>query len=140
MKLFLSLAAWGVASAGLPLYIGCYYDCVGCTRSTRDLPIFFCSNGRSEDGGQCQGDSSVPYQNGFAGVSKMTPGLCSDLCQGFHFFGVQNGYGCFCGNDYGNQGGKAPESECNTPCYGDGAIMCGANRHNSIYAVNTTTA
>jgi hypothetical protein len=76
----------------------------------------------------------------------MTPQLCNDMCQDFRFFGVQDHYQCFCGNDYGNQGGKAPESECNYPCTGvvwSSAVMCGGNLHNSIYAVvstNTTAA
>jgi hypothetical protein len=70
----------------------------------------------------------------------MRPELCNDLCRGFHFFGVQFGYECFCGDDYGNQGGKAPENQCDLPCHGDSSIMCGGANHNSIYAVKTTTA
>jgi hypothetical protein len=58
----------------------------------------------------------------------MTPEFCSGLCKGFKFFGVQTN-GCFCGDDYGNQGGKTPESDCNAP-----SIMCGADYRNSIYA------
>jgi hypothetical protein len=61
----------------------------------------------------------------------MTPEFCSGLCKGFKFFGVQ-GIACFCGNDYGHQGGKTPESGCNTPCRGDASIMCGGDYRNSI--------
>jgi hypothetical protein len=64
----------------------------------------------------------------------MTPKFCSGLCKGFKFFGVQDGWACFCGDDYGNQGGKTPESECNVPCRGDASIMCGGGYRNSIYA------
>eukprot|EP00966_Prymnesium_polylepis_P268020 6191822-Prymnesium_polylepis.1 len=64
----------------------------------------------------------------------MTPTLCSTLCTGFKFIGVQNGYQCFCGNDYGNAGGKDSETACSSPCSGNQSIMCGAPVHNSIYA------
>ena len=69
----------------------------------------------------------------------MTPHLCNGLCRGFYFFGVQANKECFCGNDYGNQGGKAPDGECNTPCNGDSSVMCGGINRNSIYAVNNST-
>ena len=145
LKLSLSLAALGVAAAGAPLYIGCYMDCSSgqheCNEGYRDLPTFFCSNGRTPEGGHCAVDPDLPAgASWYAGGNKMTPSLCNDMCQGFHFFGVQYYNECFCGNDYGNQGGKAPESECNTPCKGDPSIMCGGGAHSSIYAVNTTTA
>jgi hypothetical protein len=75
----------------------------------------------------------------------MTPTACSSLCTSFKFFGVQDGWGCFCGDDYGNQGGKAPDGDCNTQCTGDRSIMCGAPFRNSVYAqpstvLNTTSA
>eukprot|EP00747_Dinoflagellata_sp_TGD_P003024 gnl/TRDRNA2_/TRDRNA2_106637_c0_seq1.p1 gnl/TRDRNA2_/TRDRNA2_106637_c0~~gnl/TRDRNA2_/TRDRNA2_106637_c0_seq1.p1 ORF type:complete len:203 (+),score=38.69 gnl/TRDRNA2_/TRDRNA2_106637_c0_seq1:350-958(+) len=77
-------------------------------------------------------------QSGWAGGDAMTPSLCSALCTGFKFFGVQFGYNCFCGDDYGNQGGKAPESDCGSPCTGDSSIMCGGSSRNSIYAQPTS--
>jgi hypothetical protein len=120
-------------------YIGCYYDCQSggvcgdAATSYRDLPVFFCSNGKNpNDIGACDADPSGMVA--WAGGLVMAPQLCSDLCHGFKFFGVQFS-NCFCGNDYGNQGGKVPESDCNAPCPGDPAIMCGSKgSFNSIYA------
>jgi hypothetical protein len=130
-----SLAVFGVAavSAGLPLYIGCYNDNV----PGRDLTTWFCSNGKV--GRDCAIDENMPYPRNWAGSAKMSPEFCSDLCSGFRFFGLQAGFGCFCGNDYGNNGGKAQDGECDMPCSGSPSIMCGSGQHNSIYAVNTTT-
>jgi hypothetical protein len=129
------------ASAENATYIGCYYDCqsgTNCgdaTSSNRDLPFFFCSNGKNPDNiFNCDGDPSVASPGQFAGAFVMTPQFCSGLCQGFKFFGLQDSNQCFCGNDYGNQGGKISESSCNVPCTGDASTMCGAGSTNSIYA------
>ena len=64
----------------------------------------------------------------------MTPAACAAQCGGFKFFGVQDGYACFCGDDYGTYG-PAPESDCNVPCTGDHSIMCGGPDRNSIYTI-----
>ena len=74
----------------------------------------------------------------YAAVGAMTAATCNGQCQGFKYFGLQNGNACFCGNDYGNKGGKAPETECNMTCTGSSAEMCGSSEHNSIYAVTTS--
>jgi hypothetical protein len=122
------------ASAENATYIGCYTDQNAATCGTRDLPTFFCSNGKS-GAGCCAGDPGLPAGAAeAAGVKAMTLTTCSSLCRGFKFFGVQDGGWCFCGNDYGNQGGKAPESDCNQPCSGDSSTMCGGGGHNSVYA------
>merc|ERR1719181_1272429 len=94
------------AHAAGPFYIGCYNDCAtDC--SQRDLPHFFCSNGNSDGG--CDTDPVITSPNNWAGYSTMTPQYCSGMCTGFKFFGLQFGGNCFCGNDYGNQGGKIDE-------------------------------
>ena len=130
------------ASAENATFIGCYYDCQSgtapcgdTTTSNRDLPFFFCSNGKDpNDLAQCALDPSTAFPGQYAGARILTPQFCSGLCKGFKFFGVQEGHFCSCGNDFGNQGGKVPESDCNYPCTGSSAETCGAVRRNSIYA------
>jgi hypothetical protein len=116
--------------ADAPVYIGCYKD----TNFPRDLPVFFCSNG--SDGWVCNDDSRKKCGLGYwAGACDMTPVACAAQCTGFKFFGVQDGFSCFCGDDYGKKYGPAPESDCNVPCTGDSSIMCGGGRRNSIYTI-----
>jgi hypothetical protein len=129
--LFIALAI-GCASAENATYIGCYKDN---GPPTRDLPVFFCSNGNDNPAGPgyyCADDPSgiTPY----AGKKDMTTLVCSALCKEFKFFGLQDGGECYCGNDYGNQGGKAPESDCNMICSGSPIEICGDGARNSIYA------
>jgi hypothetical protein len=69
----------------------------------------------------------------------MTPTACAAQCTCFKFFGVQNGDNCFYGGDYGNQGGKAPESDCNAPCTGDHSIVGGGPSRNSIYTISANS-
>ena len=45
-----------------------------------------------------------------------------------------------CGNEYGEGGGEAPESECARPCTGDSSIKCGGDNHSSICTVTSTVA
>ena len=125
--IFIALAiAIGCASAENATYIGCYDDTTG----GRDLPVFFCSNGK--DGRECAVDPDVAHP--YAGSAAMSATVCSVLCKGFKYFGLQFGRECFCGNDYGNNGGKMPENSCDQPCSGDPSTICGAANQNSIYA------
>jgi hypothetical protein len=126
------------ATGDAPFYIGCFRDCNdegGCPNDNRDLTqvISSCESAKPGDANQTN--------CGYGGSSVQTPALCSALCTGFKFFGVQNGEECHCGNDYGNQGGKAPDNDCGTSCNGDSSIMCGGSVRNSIYAQpHTSTA
>ena len=65
-------------------------------------------------------------------------GSCNSLCDGYEFFGVQNGgTGCFCGATYGRYG---PSAACNMSCAGNLSEICGGAGVNSIYRVaNTST-
>jgi hypothetical protein len=140
LSLSLSLAALGAAASGLPRYIGCYLD-QGSSASTRDLPVFFCTNGKDGPGGTCVSDMRSTYSgHSYAGHQAMSPELCNGMCNGFAFFGLQGGGECYCGNDYGNMGGRAADSECSMRCTGNPGAMCGNWGHNSIYHVNSTTA
>ena len=51
----------------------------------------------------------------------------------YQYYSVQDGGQCFCGNSFGNHGGKAPENECNMPCHGNASEPCGGYEHNTIY-------
>jgi hypothetical protein len=131
----LALLVAGVAAVDGPVYIGCYHDDNGAT--VNDLPFFSCTNGTMDDAGlNCESDSRSKCGPGghWGGGCVMSPSQCSAQCTGWKFFGLQSGFECFCGDDYGNQGGKAPESDCSVPCPGDSGIMCGRNSRNSIYA------
>jgi hypothetical protein len=120
-----------------PQYVGCYNG----SGIRRDLPVFFCSNGTTPASGDgspgCAHDSRIPnnhtYASTWAGGLTMTPSLCAAQCTGFKFFGVQDGFSCFCGDTYGNKG-KVPESECSSQCLGDSSAICGGFALNSICA------
>jgi hypothetical protein len=125
----------GAVVAKDPVYIGCYHDCGrGCSQFTRNLPTYYCENDKRISGGCGAEPNDPPYASAWAGGDAMTPQLCSSICSGFKFFGVQAGSQCFCGNDYGNQGGKAPDSECTKQCTGNTTLVCGGPSRNSVYA------
>jgi hypothetical protein len=125
----------GVADAGGPVYIGCYADSCDSSKGgelQRDLPTFSCSVIQGVYNYTTCGCNGAAW----AAEKAMTPTICSAICYGFKFFGLQGDshhVECFCGNDYGTYG-KVSESECSSPCTGDPSIMCGAPDRNSIYA------
>jgi hypothetical protein len=131
----------GVAAAEspFPVYIGCYLDCDSgdSCPGNRDFSNNFC-NCPTNNATACSDPSDAGIcLFGSVGAAVMTPHLCSVICTGYKFFGLQENQ-CFCGNEYGNQGGKASsDSECDYPCPGDNSTMCGASHHNSIYAQPT---
>lgn len=86
-------------------YVGCFID-----SATRDLPV------------------SAPNGAG-------TVDTCRKECaaQGYTYSGSQNGAECWCGNSYGNSGGKVSDSECSASCSGDSSVKCGAGYRNSVY-------
>ncbi|ROT36896.1 WSC domain-containing protein [Sodiomyces alkalinus F11] len=58
----------------------------------------------------------------------LTLGKCAHYCYdlGYRLAGAQYHHQCFCGNEIINGGVEAnSESECNTPCAGNSAQMCG---------------
>eukprot|EP00941_MAST-03F_sp_MAST-3F-sp1_P003154 g3154.t1 len=65
--------------------------------------------------------------------STMTPSECSAYCSDFDYFGLQYYSQCFCGNSFGKYG-EVSQSECNLPCKGNDAVMCGAAYRNNVYA------
>ena len=99
--------------------------------ANRDLPITFCSNG-TDVTGVCLADTRVPgtgRQSGnVGGTAELSPRLCARLCDGYKYAGIQDGYECFCGNSYGNQGVANISGTCqaNQPENSNVFLACGA--------------
>lgn len=73
-------------------------------------------------------------------VATMTIESCVAVCKtaGYSVAGMQYHTQCYCGNEIINAGTTAPESDCNTPCGGNSAEMCGGGNRFSIYSNLTT--
>eukprot|EP01050_Picozoa_sp_SAG11_P030506 SAG11_NODE_9059_length_948_cov_1.259128_1_plen_242_part_01 len=78
------------------------------------------------------GQRALP--GGFHGLGNTPDPIetCRDLCEGFSHFSLQWYAECFCGNEY-DRYGEASEADCNTPCRGNGDVMCGGGWRNSVY-------
>ena len=63
----------------------------------------------------------------------MTIETCRDFCQTYEYYGVENGYDCFCGNSHALLH-KVKDQECNVPCPGDRGEFCGGFRRMQIYS------
>lgn len=70
-----------------------------------------------------------------------TEELCAQQCSqlGYSISGTEYAVQCFCGDDIVNGGVKTTDSNCNTPCPGNSAEMCGSGGHLTIYANSTPT-
>lgn len=64
-------------------------------------------------------------------VDDMTPAKCAANCEGYTYFGTQYSRECYCGNIAPTE--AVAQSECNMPCSGDAAEMCGAGMRLSVY-------
>ena len=81
----------------------------------------------------CYRDSSPFDLDGYLKRgTQNTPQRCIASCRerGFAYAGVQYGESCLCGNSYGRYG---PADNCNYPCSGDAASICGGYNANSVY-------
>ena len=75
--------------------------------------------------------------------SNLTVQACVWSCfgLGYSIAGLEDRRQCFCGNAILNGGTLADsDSECNTPCTGNGTEMCGASNKLSMYSNRTLTA
>ena len=59
----------------------------------------------------------------------MTPAVCAANCAGYAYFGTQWGRECYCGNVAPTEAA----TDCDMPCAGDAAEMCGASMRLSVY-------
>jgi len=94
---------------------------------------------------QCGTDSAQRALNGANYLDQgLTVNKCLSYCasKGFTIGGVQVGVECWCGNSLLNgQGKKVAESECQTPCGGDGTKgRCGGDWKISFYSSLTGNA
>lgn len=105
-------AGVSLAQGTNPLLIGCFHD-QGDSTGTR---------GRDLNGFVTHGPS-------------MTTATCINECRqrGFTYAGMQYSSWCFCGNSYGRSG---TANNCNMPCSGSPAEICGGSWANSVYGTS----
>ena len=86
------------------IYLGCYVD-----KDDRALPSDYISR------------------------LDMTIERCLTHCRtiGHMYAGLQNGSGCWCGDNY-NKYGEADEAYCNKTCSGNDEQLCGGEYRNSV--------
>lgn len=94
---------------------------------------------------QCGTDAEQRALNGANYLDQaLTINKCLTFCssKGFSIGGVQVGVECWCGNSLmNNQGKKVADSECSTPCGGDGVKgKCGGDWRISFFSSLTGTA
>ncbi|KAF2799827.1 WSC domain-containing protein 2 [Melanomma pulvis-pyrius CBS 109.77] len=58
---------------------------------------------------------------------------CAAFCSGYMFFGVEYGTECYCGNALPPFAAPYPDSECNMPCAGNRAELCGAGYRLTVF-------
>ncbi|KAK4214780.1 WSC domain-containing protein [Rhypophila decipiens] len=63
----------------------------------------------------------------------MTLEKCATFCASWPYFGTEYGRECFCGLALTDGGAPAPLSECNFPCSGNAAQVCGAGSRMNLY-------
>jgi hypothetical protein len=68
---------------------------------------------------------------GVISADNMTPAVCAANCAGYSYFGTEWSRECYCGNIGPTE--AAFESDCNMPCAGNSAEMCGAGMRLSVY-------
>merc|ERR1719326_1693258 len=67
----------------------------------------------------------------------MTHEVCFGFCRSIKdmmFFGIHNGRDCYCTPYYKQMAGDS--SECDAPCDGDSATMCGGKFKSSIFSLH----
>jgi hypothetical protein len=61
------------------------------------------------------------------------PATCSAKCEGWNYFGLQDGQDCFCSNSSTAYASQGPSYQCNIPCTGNVSVVCGGPCANSVY-------
>ena len=70
----------------------------------------------------------------------MTVEACAAFCSSYHFFGLEYGRECYCGNSYPEAAVSVADSECSFSCSGDSTQTCGAGNRIEIYRNNNWTS
>lgn len=84
-----------------------------------------------------EGTSGRALSSGTFYSDVMNVETCAIACEGFDYFGLQYYRECFCGNVLNTGSVPALASQCNTPCLGQGADMCGGNSRLNVYEYST---
>lgn len=94
-----------------------------------------CSDSKSFLSGECVIDDprNPVLSDDFMTSKEMTLELCRDFCKTNFYFGVENGYDCYCGNSHPLLN-IVKDEECNKPCPGDEGEFCGGFRRLQIYS------
>ncbi|KAK8038133.1 hypothetical protein PG994_014900 [Apiospora phragmitis] len=72
-------------------------------------------------------------------VDTMTAETCAGFCSAYHYFGVEYGRECYCGNVLDSTSEPAVMTDCSMPCAGDKSTYCGAGNRLDVYFSNATT-
>ena len=64
-----------------------------------------------------------------------TPITCANACAKYKYFGLQNGWECYCGNSYGRYGNVKLMITCMMPCLMDSKLLCGGNLTNAVFEI-----
>ncbi len=68
----------------------------------------------------------------------MTVQYCASMCSSNAYFGVEYGGECYCGNTLSAGSMPTFESQCNVPCPGNPAQICGGGNRLSLYGKTNT--
>lgn len=66
----------------------------------------------------------------------MTIEVCSATCEAYAYFGVEYFRECYCGNVLAPDSVPAPATECDAPCSGNSAEICGGDSRLNLYQYN----
>lgn len=69
----------------------------------------------------------------------MTIEVCSATCEAYAYFGVEYFRECYCGNVLASGSVPAPAAQCDAPCGGNSAEICGGNSRLNLYEYNNGT-
>lgn len=92
----------------------------------------------------CFKDHSSPRERDLAGSFDVSGKqghiiACRTFCNSFHYFGLQSGFQCYCGNEFGLYG-QISEVNCNYTCQMKREQFCGGLLTNSVYRVSPYSA
>ncbi|KAA8624963.1 WSC multi-domain protein [Pyrenophora tritici-repentis] len=94
---------------------------------------------------ECQNKAAVTYLGCYSDArnrvladkmdtnNQMTIMKCAFACQGYRYFGVQDGKECHCGNSFKYEPELLDDSLCGNACSGNNKQKCGGGWKNSVY-------
>lgn len=97
----------------------------GIIYSAGDFSFIGCYNETMQTG-QPYTFNGVRYSNSTT-MTSMTVAMCASLCAEYTYFGVEYGVECYCANQITPGAGPVSNSDCNMPCPGAHATICGSS-------------